>query len=152
MSSHILVKIFNDIIQKVIFMEGLEPDLQMYLFKFTDKIVQICQGNLTIQEDFLTALFEIILQKHTQDVTGKAPPVSSAEKEAMGSFQPLTKTGENIGKAACKIWQTLKSRYFMNQSNSGLTMFIKWVTAQFNSLTEKISTVATQNKDQSFKD
>jgi hypothetical protein len=39
MSSHILVKIFNDIIQKVIFLEGLEPDLQMYLFKFTDKIV-----------------------------------------------------------------------------------------------------------------
>ena len=48
-------------------MEGLDPDLQMYLFKFADKIVQICQGNLSIQEEFLSKLFQLILQKQSQD-------------------------------------------------------------------------------------
>ena len=48
MSSEILIRIFNEIVQKIIFMEGLEVDLQMYLFKFANKIVQICQGNLSI--------------------------------------------------------------------------------------------------------
>ena len=31
-------------------------------------------------------------------------------------------------------------------------MFIKWVTTQFNSLTDKVSMLASQSKDQNFND
>ena len=39
MSTDILVHFFNEIIQKVIFHPKIEKELQMYLFKFADKIV-----------------------------------------------------------------------------------------------------------------
>ncbi len=57
MSSHILQQVFNEIIVKCIFIQSnttnpfegqLATDLRIYLLKFLDKIVHICQGDLII--------------------------------------------------------------------------------------------------------
>ena len=41
-STPILVKIFNEVIKKVLFQDGIEQDLQIYLLRLSDKIISLC--------------------------------------------------------------------------------------------------------------
>ena len=54
MSSTVLHQIFYDVIMKCVFIGNnpfenqLATDLRIYLLKFTDKIINICQGDLVL--------------------------------------------------------------------------------------------------------
>lgn len=62
-STLILIRLFNEVIQKVLFQESIEHELQIYLLRLSEKIFHLCQGNLTIDKNFLNTLFELILSK-----------------------------------------------------------------------------------------
>ena len=71
-STPILVQIFNEVIQKVVFMEGVEHDLQIYLLRLANQIIQLCQGYVKIDSSFITTLFEMILSKNGQHSDAKS--------------------------------------------------------------------------------
>ena len=41
-STPLLVRIFREVISKVLFQESIEADLQIYLLRLADKILQLC--------------------------------------------------------------------------------------------------------------
>lgn len=48
MASDLLTSIFTEIVSKYAFNELVAGDLRVYLFKFADKIVQICKGSVLL--------------------------------------------------------------------------------------------------------
>lgn len=59
LSSNILHAIYNDVISKSVFIgtnpfeNQLTTDIRVYLLKFLDKIINICQGDLILNQQFL---------------------------------------------------------------------------------------------------
>lgn len=78
-STPILVRIFNEVIQRVLFKEAIEQDLKIYLIRLSEKILQLCQGYVTISRPFLNTLFELILTKNSSEVSGiKSPQIEDS--------------------------------------------------------------------------
>lgn len=118
-STPILVRIFNEIISRVLFQESIEPDLQIYLLRLSERILTLCQGYVMINKPFLNTLFELILSKNSAEVTGMTA------RGLLASTHHQAGPGEDsIAKVANDLWQTLKSSYLLNQSCDGITDFI----------------------------
>ena len=111
-STPILVRIFNEVIEKVLFQESIEQDLQIYLLRLSEKILQLCQGYVCIGKPFLNTLFKLILSRNSSLAQGTTNRGSSDDQTA---------------KVANDLWQTFKTSYLLNQSSEGISSFISWV-------------------------
>jgi len=62
-----LVKIFEEIVQKCLFVEFFEFQLREYMLRFADKIIQISRGDLLINATFFSSLLTNILTSRQQE-------------------------------------------------------------------------------------
>ena len=74
--------------------------------RLSDKIIQLCQGYVTVSRPFLNTLFELILSKNSAEVTGSAVKGLLANSNGPGE--------DSIVKVANDLWQTLKTSYLLN--------------------------------------
>ncbi|KAL4440838.1 hypothetical protein ABPG74_013819 [Tetrahymena malaccensis] len=65
-SSQILRSIFNDVISTQLFNNEVAHDVKIYLCKITDKIISICQGDLTVTPQFITNMMNYLLNTQQQ--------------------------------------------------------------------------------------
>ena len=87
---------FNEVISRVLFSESIEPDLQIYLLRLSEKIVKICQGHVSVNKQFLNTLFELILSKNSSEITGVAAKGLLANSAGSGE--------DSIAKVANDLW------------------------------------------------
>jgi hypothetical protein len=62
--------IFSQIIEKILFTEEEEQistDLKIYLIKFSDKIINICQGDIILNHVFLNNLIDTMIPIQKKD-------------------------------------------------------------------------------------
>lgn len=95
-SSFLLKQIFEQVLQQQIFMgpydtirgmqasKQLSTDLRVYLIKMSDKIMNICQGDIKIQQKFLNDLMKTIIP--TLIVTQEQIQLENQETQQHGAF------------------------------------------------------------------
>lgn len=57
-SSQILRSIFNDVIVAYLFHNQLSVELKLYLYKISEKIISICQGDLNLTPYFIQNMIQ----------------------------------------------------------------------------------------------
>lgn len=106
-SSQILHTIFQDILLPNLFLPELRNDLKIYLFRLSEKIINICQGDLVIGISFYSNLLDTLESK------------SSA-----------------IRLSAQRLWEAVKSKIVFNLDNKSLSKILEWVADSLYMLAE----------------
>lgn len=106
-SSPILITIFQDILLPNIFLADLNNDLKIYFFRISEKIINICQGDLNIGVSFYSNMFEML---EIQNV--------------------------NVRIAAQKLWEAVKAKIVFNLDTKSLTKILEWISDSLYVLAE----------------
>ena len=106
-STQTLHIIFNEVILPNIFTPELTPELRSYLFRITERIIAICEGDLTVGVSFIANL--------------------------LNSIENPSPSIKNSGQ---KLWETTKLKIIYNMENKLLNKFIDWIAESLLVLAE----------------
>ncbi|CDW83869.1 UNKNOWN [Stylonychia lemnae] len=157
MSSQVLQQIYNEILIKSIFLGNnplenqLATDLRIYLLKLTDKIINICQGDLVLNLNFINNMVQTMIpdQRKLQNAILSNPYNQTISlQNQMEIAKAKQKTSETISLACHNLWQTCRQKLFCNYSAKGVKILLEWT---FNNLITLAENSETLNADEQSK-
>ena len=113
MSNQILLSLFDKVLYPALmqFKFDSEPGIFIYLLKITDKVINICKGDIELKSDVLTLIFEEVTKKDKNDT---------------------------VNLAVKSLWQTILSNVFTNLTGEKLKNVIVWLSEQINRVKDAI--------------
>jgi hypothetical protein len=134
MSNEILLELFSEVLYPTIMQIGFETnmgqenwsgvfatDICIYILKITDKIVNICQGDVQLTNEFLTVI-----------------------------FQEITNVGKSgtVHLAVQNLWQTLTHNAFRYYSGKDIKNVCLWIFERLNMVKERAEDLEEQDLTQ----
>lgn len=119
MSNEILLELFNDVLVPTIMQIKFDgqtsdgvftTDICIYLLKIADKIINICQGDVQLNNEFLTVIFKEITKK--------------------------SKNG-TVNLAVQNLWQSLTKNVFSNYAGKDFKNINIWIFDRISNFKDK---------------
>lgn len=157
-SSNLLRIIFQQELYPNIFQPDLNIELRIYLIRFTEKIITICQGDVNIPEQFVSSLItQLEFQFQPQGAQGDGTSSKDAQaSQSQGAGTSVIGSGgskvatTNYQYHVQKLWETIKFKYLMNIDSVQLDQIIGWIAKSLYQLTESETTEASDISVQQF--
>jgi len=111
LSSQTLQVIFHDLILPNLFLPELTTELRSYLFRIAERIINLCEGDLSCNVSFFANL--------------------------LGLFQINHPSLKNVGQ---KLWDAIKAKVIYNMENKAMDKFINWISESLYTLAESENT------------
>jgi len=107
-----------------VFKENIDnSELQIYLLKFADKIVNICRGDIELSAPFLSSIVNTLLAFES----GKGDQTSAANEET-------------VSQACHNLWQSIRQLMVTSDfSKRGNKVITRWLAKELNLLAEQLS-------------
>jgi len=106
-SSQTLHVIFHDLILPNIFLPEITLELRSYFFRISERIINLCEGDLTVNVSFYANLLSILTANHI--------------------------VLKNVGQ---KLWDAVKNKIIYNMESRAMDKFIDWVSESLYTLSE----------------
>ena len=110
-SAYILHTIFHEILLPNIFLPDLIQELKIYFLRITEKIISLCQGDLTVNNSFYANMINM-----------------------------LDSSSPQIKIAVQKLWDTIKQKIIPNLDSKNMNKFIEWIIESLYILIENDNT------------
>jgi len=109
-SSHILHKLFYDLLMPFTFVQEISGDLKSILVKITEKIVAICQGDLIFTPIFLNNLLQEMGSQNT-----------------------------NLANSCQNLWSIIKNKVCPNCCLKSRKQLVLWITEHLQNISEQMN-------------
>ncbi|KRX07972.1 Armadillo-type fold [Pseudocohnilembus persalinus] len=122
-SSNILREIFSDICIENVYKLDIHPNLQIYLLKFMEKIISICQGDLSINSKFIEQYYNFQLENCQNDSI-----LIEQENHQQLKASQINQKSQNLTQINTVLWdKALKEKLIQNLDTKNINNIIEYV-------------------------